>query len=144
MFKLFTFCLDSCIVNKGRSLCMIWAPGSIWKVLQLVWAVFEKFGAGSVSWGGLTAPQPVRCSVGGLTTWCRRSNCPGHSEQNFALCCILMLHSCIGSRGVCFGSGGSLHMCRGSFLCCLSFGLVVCALCLSMVLFRMCRAVALA
>jgi hypothetical protein len=29
---------------------MIWAPGSIWKVLQLVRVVFEKFGAGPVSW----------------------------------------------------------------------------------------------
>jgi hypothetical protein len=39
---------------------VIWAPGSIWKVFQLVQAVFEKFGAGPVSWGGLTAPQAVR------------------------------------------------------------------------------------
>jgi hypothetical protein len=35
-------------------------------------------------------------------------------------------------------------MFRGSSLWCSSFGLVVCALCLSMVLSRMCRAVALA
>jgi hypothetical protein len=39
---------------------MIWAPGSIWKVFQLVRAIFEKFGAGSVSWGSLTAPKAVR------------------------------------------------------------------------------------
>jgi hypothetical protein len=39
---------------------------------------------------------------------------------------------------------GSLHVCRGSSLWFLSFGLVVCALCLSFVLSRMCRAVALA
>jgi hypothetical protein len=39
---------------------------------------------------------------------------------------------------------GSLHVCRGSSLWFSSFGLVVCALCLSIVLSRMCRAVALA
>jgi hypothetical protein len=57
MLNLFAFCLDSCIVNKGSSLCMIWAPGSIWKVFQLVRANFEKFGVGPVTWGGLTAPR---------------------------------------------------------------------------------------
>jgi hypothetical protein len=57
MLKLFTFCLDSCIVNKGESLCMFWTPGGIWKVFQLVQAVFEKFGAGPVSRGGLPAPR---------------------------------------------------------------------------------------
>jgi hypothetical protein len=34
---------------------MIWAPGSIWKVFKVVQVVFEKFGAGPVSSGGLTA-----------------------------------------------------------------------------------------
>jgi hypothetical protein len=48
------------------------------------------------------------------------------------------------SRGSCIGSGGAC-MCAGGALCgCSSFGLVVCALCLSFVLSRMCRAVALA
>jgi hypothetical protein len=55
---------------------MFWAPGSIWKVFQLVRANFEQFGAGPVTWGGLTA-------------WCRRSNRPGQSEQNLALCLSL-------------------------------------------------------
>jgi hypothetical protein len=45
--------------------------------------------------------------------------------------------SCIGSRGACMCAGGAL--CGFS-----SFGLVVCALCLSLVLSQMCRAVALA
>jgi hypothetical protein len=36
---------------------MFWAHGSIWKVFKVVRAVFEKFGAGPVSWGGLTAPR---------------------------------------------------------------------------------------
>jgi hypothetical protein len=35
---------------------MLWAPGSVWKVSQLVWEIFEQFGAGPVTWGGLTAP----------------------------------------------------------------------------------------
>jgi hypothetical protein len=36
---------------------MLWAPGSVWKVFQLVRANFEQFGAGPVSWGGLTASR---------------------------------------------------------------------------------------
>jgi hypothetical protein len=35
---------------------MFWKPGSVWKVFQLVWAIFEQFGAGLVIWGGLTTP----------------------------------------------------------------------------------------
>jgi hypothetical protein len=38
-------------------LCMLWAPRSVWKVFQLVRANFEQFGAGPVTWGGLTAPR---------------------------------------------------------------------------------------
>jgi hypothetical protein len=57
MLKLFAFCLDSCIVNKGEKFCMLWAPGSVWKVFQLVRTNFEQFGAGPVSWGGLAAPR---------------------------------------------------------------------------------------
>jgi hypothetical protein len=47
------------------------------------------------------------------------------------------------SRGSCIGSGG-LHVCRGSSLWFSSFGLVFCALCSSLFLSRLCRAVALA
>jgi hypothetical protein len=36
---------------------MLWAPGSVWKVFKLVRAKFEQFGAGPVSWGGLTTPR---------------------------------------------------------------------------------------
>jgi hypothetical protein len=46
---------------------MFWAPGSVWKVFKLVRAIFEQFGAGQVTLGGLTAPRAVRCVVGGLT-----------------------------------------------------------------------------
>jgi hypothetical protein len=39
---------------------MFWAPGSIWKVFKVVRAVFENFGKGPVSWGGLTSPLAVK------------------------------------------------------------------------------------
>jgi hypothetical protein len=57
MLILFAFCLDSCVVNKGEKFVMLWAPGSVWKVFQLVQTNFEQFGAGPVTWGGLTAPR---------------------------------------------------------------------------------------
>jgi hypothetical protein len=95
---------------------MLWAPGSFWKVFQLVRANFGQFGAWPVSWGGLTAPQAVRCGTGGLTALYRRSNRPGQSEQVFALCCIPTLLCCICSGGVCFGSGGAC-ICAGGALC---------------------------
>jgi hypothetical protein len=82
---------------------MLWAPGSVWKVFHLVRAIFEQFGAGPVSCGGLTALY-------------RRSNRPRQSEQVFALCCIPVLHCCICSGGVCFGSGGAC-LCTGGALC---------------------------
>jgi hypothetical protein len=57
MMKLFAFCLIHALSTRGRSLCMHWAPGSVWKVFQLVRENFEQLGAGLVSWGGLTAPR---------------------------------------------------------------------------------------
>jgi hypothetical protein len=75
---------------------------------------FEQFGAGPVSWGGLTAPQAVRSGTGSLTVLYRRSNRPGQSEQVFALCCIPALHCCICPGGVCFGSGGACICARGA------------------------------
>jgi hypothetical protein len=45
-----------------------------------------------------------------------RSNRPGQSEQVFALCCISMLHRCIGLGGECFGSEGAC-ICVGGALC---------------------------
>jgi hypothetical protein len=99
------------------------APGSVWKVFQLVREVFEQFGARPVSWGGLTA-------LGMLSSFCSLL----HSR-------VALLHWL---RGSVLWLRGSLHMCKGSSLWCSSFGSVVCALCLSMILSRMCRAVALA
>jgi hypothetical protein len=51
--------------------------------------------------------------------------------------------ACIRPGGVALVQG-SLHVCRGSSLRFSSFGLVVCALCLSIVLSQMCQAVVLA
>jgi hypothetical protein len=95
---------------------MLWAPGSVWKVLKLVRANFEQFGAGPVTWGGLTATKAVRWSASGLTALYRRSNRPGQCEQFFALCCIPVLYCCICSWGVCFVSGGAC-ICAGGALC---------------------------
>jgi hypothetical protein len=54
---------------------------------------------------------------------------------------VFCMHS---SRGRCICSGGACMCAGGAHRGCSSFGLVVCALCLSIVLSRMCRAVALA
>jgi hypothetical protein len=48
---------------------MLWAPGSVWKVFQLVRANFEQFGAGPVTWRGLPPPDGQMSG--------RRSNCLG-------------------------------------------------------------------
>jgi hypothetical protein len=79
--------------------------GSFWKV----WCKAGLLGRSN-------RPQAVRSQRGGLTAQGRRSNHPGQSEQVFALCCIPMLHRCIGLGGVCFGSGGDC-ICAGGALC---------------------------
>jgi hypothetical protein len=56
MLKLFAFCLDSCVVNKGEKFVHDMGTWEHWKVFKVVRAVFEKFGAGPVSWGGLMPP----------------------------------------------------------------------------------------
>jgi hypothetical protein len=43
--------------QQGEKFVHALAPGSVWKVFQLVRANFEQFGAGPVFWGGLTAPK---------------------------------------------------------------------------------------
>jgi hypothetical protein len=70
----------------------------------------------------------------------------GQTDQGWVVAAALFqvvfcMHS---SKGSCIGSGGDC-MCAGGALCgCSSFGLVDCALFLSIVLSRMCRVVALA
>jgi hypothetical protein len=71
---------------------------------------------------------------------------PGLTGVSWSCCScpvfqVVCMHS---SRGRCIGSGGA-YMCVGGSLCGFYiFVLVVCALCLSFVLSRMCRAIALA
>jgi hypothetical protein len=116
VLKLFAFCLDSCIVNKGEK--FVHALGT-WECLEGVPIGSGKFLAvwcRAVLLGRSNRPQAVRSSAGGLTALCRLSNRPVHVEQVFALCCIPVLHCCIGSGGVCFGSGGAC-ICAGGALC---------------------------
>jgi hypothetical protein len=86
--------------------------------------------------GRSNRPQAVSYVVGGLTAFGRVSS--------FWL--FVAFPGCIAAlvQGECALAQGELAYVQGSSLWCLSFGLVVCALCLSMVLSRMCRAVALA
>jgi hypothetical protein len=143
MLKLFAFYLDSCIVNKREK--FVHGLGT-WECLEGVpigWGKFWVVWCRAGLLGRSNRPQAVRWGAGGLTALCRRSNRPWAWWVVFALCCIPVLHCCIGSGGVCFGSGGAC-ICAGGLFWCSSFGSVICALCLSMVLSRMCRAVALA
>jgi hypothetical protein len=136
MLKLFAFCLDSCIINKGEK--FVHALGT-WECLEGVPIGSGSFGAVWYKAGDLgrsNRPQAVRCVVGGLTALGRVSRFLFFVAFP---CCIAAFF-----RGGVLWLRGSLHMCRGSSWWCLSFGSVLCALCLSMILSRMCRAVALA
>jgi hypothetical protein len=53
MLKLFAFCLDSCIVNKGEKFVHVLGAS---ECLEGVPIGFEQYGAGPVTWGGLTSP----------------------------------------------------------------------------------------
>jgi hypothetical protein len=57
MLKLFAFCLDSCIVNKGEKFVHNLGTWEHLEGVQIGSGSFEKFDAGLVSWGGLTAPR---------------------------------------------------------------------------------------
>jgi hypothetical protein len=92
---------------------------------------------------GLTGQSagPVHMLGTGLTGGDDRSNRCELKLLQFPCFQVACMHL---SRGSCIGSGGAC-MCAGGALCgFLSFDLVVCALCLSFVFSRMCRAVVLA
>jgi hypothetical protein len=136
--KVLHFWLDSCIVNKGEKFELEMA---CWMHLEGFQVVSSHFWA--LLHTGLTGKSagPVHMLHIGLTGGFDQSDRSGLS------CC-----SCLVSSGVlhAFVQGelhwfrGSLHVCRGALSGFSSFGLVVCAFCLSFVLSRMCRAVALA
>jgi hypothetical protein len=144
--KVLPFWLDSCIANKGEKFEIEMA---CWMHLEGFQVVLSHFWA--LVCTGLTG-QGHRSD---------RSECwscahVGHRSDRWwwpvrpvraellQLPCFKWCFACIHPGGVAFGSGGAC-MCAGGALCGFSsFGLVVCALCLSFVLSQMCRAVALA
>jgi hypothetical protein len=123
------FWLDSCIANKGDK----------FELEMACWTHLEGFQV--VSSHFWVSSSPVHILGTGLTGGDDRSD---RCELNLLQLPCLQLVCMLSSRGRCIGSGGAC-MCAGGALCgCSSFALVVCALCLSFVLSRMCRAVALA
>jgi hypothetical protein len=76
---------------------------------------FEKFGAGSVSWGSLTAPGD-QIPEGRSDRPDMRSNRPSRCELFLLLVCIPMLRCCIGS-GECALAQGELAYVQGEPLC---------------------------
>jgi hypothetical protein len=140
------FWLDSCIANKGEKFELEMA---CWMHLEGFQVVSSHFWApvctGLTGWGHrsdrsecwscshVAHPSDRRC----WPVW------PVRAEL-LQLPCFQVVSCMHSSRGSCIGSGGAC-MCAGGALCGFSsFGLVICALCLSIVLSWMCRAVVLA
>jgi hypothetical protein len=128
------FWIDSCIVNKGEKFkhdlacCMHLEDFQVVSSYFWAWAVSQVASAWPVWYISLAGVVP-RC-------WAILST--GLTSQSKAEAAALFAKwfACIRPGGVAFVQGGSLWFS--------SFGLVVCTLCLSIVLSRMCRAVALA
>jgi hypothetical protein len=143
------FWLDSCIVNKGEKFELEMACCMHLEGFQVVSSYFWALAVSQVAsvWPmegtGLTGVVP-RCwailptGLTGEGDWSDRS----------CLACFSChvswreLHAFV--QGELHWFMRSLHVCRRSSLWFSSLGLVVCALCLSIVLSRMCRAIALA
>jgi hypothetical protein len=137
------FWLDSCIANKGEK-------------FELEMAAFRRFSGGFEPFLGSGVHRSDRSRSPVWPVWvlilstCCTPVWPvvliGLTGQGWGVAAALFLVvSCMhSSRGSCIGSGGAC-MCAGGALCGFSsFGLVVCAFCLSIVLSQMCRVVALA
>jgi hypothetical protein len=143
--KVLHFWLDSCIVNEEEK----------FELEMACWLHLEGFQVvSSHSWAlvctGLTGRghRSDRSECWYYSHVARRSDrwCwpvwPVRVEL-LQLPCFKWCLACIRPVGVALVQG-SLHVCRGSSLWFISFSMVVCALCLSIVLSRMCRVVALA
>jgi hypothetical protein len=151
--KVLHFSLDSCIANKGEKFELEMA---CWMHLQGFQVVSSHFWA--LVCTGLTG-RGHRSDRTRSSVWLGRVLVPftcctpvwpvmltGLTGQGWVVAAALfssgVLHAFV--QGELNWFRGSLHVCRWSSLWFLSFGLVVCALCLSIILSRMCRAVALA
>jgi hypothetical protein len=139
------FWLDSCIANKGEKFLLEMA---CWMHLE----AFRWFRAISGLWCAPVLPIKVTGPTGqsagpvhmlgtGLTGGGARSDRCELKLLQLPCFQVVCMHS---SRGRCIGSREACMCAGGAFRGCSSFGLVVCALCLSFVLSRMCRVVALA
>jgi hypothetical protein len=134
------FWLDSCIVNKGEKfeLEIVWMhlEGFRWfQAISRLWCA-PVWPVWPVEVTGVTGQSvgPVHILHTGQTGRVDRSDRSGLGCCSCPVQVVSCMHS---SRGSCIGSGGALY----GFS---SFGLVDCAFCLSIVLSRMCRAIALA
>jgi hypothetical protein len=132
------FCLDSWIANKGEKFELEMA---CWTHLEGFQVVSSHFWALLCTGQTGVSAGPVHILGTGLTGGDDRSDrCELKLLQ---LPCFQLVRRHL-SKGRCIGSGEAC-MCAGGALCgCSSFISLVCALCLSFVLSRMCRAVALA
>jgi hypothetical protein len=140
------FCIfDSCISNKGEKFELEMA---CWMHLEGFQAVSSHF------WALLCTSQTGRGHRSDQSE-CWSCAYVGHRSNRWwwpvwpvraevVTAALFQVVFCMHrSRGSCIGSGGAC-MCAGGALCGISsFPLEVCALCLSIVLSRMCRAVAL-
>jgi hypothetical protein len=137
------FRLDSCIVNKGEKFELVLGCWMRLEGFQVVSSHFLALLHTSLTgWGH----RSDRLECWSCAHFEHRSDqwwWPVRAELMQLLCFhqVVCMHS---SRGSCIGSGRAC-MCAGGALCGFSnFGLVAYALWLSIVLSRMCRAVALA
>jgi hypothetical protein len=139
------FALIYALSTMGRSLSMFWATECIWKVFRWfraisglcvspIWPVEVTSLIGQ-------SVDPVHILRTGLTGGGDRSD---QSELSWCSCSVFIKwFACIRLGGVALVQG-ELACVQGSSLWFSSFGLVVCALCLSIVLSQMCRVAALA
>jgi hypothetical protein len=143
--KVLHFWLDSCIANKVEKFEL---ETACWMHLEGFQVVSSHFWAlvctGLTSRGHRSTGQsagPMHMLGTGLTGGGDRSDRCELKLLQLPCFQVVCMHS---SRGRCIVSEGAC-MCAGGALCgCSSFVSLVCALCLSFVLSRMCRAVALA
>jgi hypothetical protein len=140
------FWLDSCIVNKGEKFELVLGYRMYLEGFQVVSSHFRALVCTGLNgwghWSDRSECWPCSHVAHRPDRWCRPV-WPVRAEliQLLYFHQVVCMHS---SRGELHWFRGSLHVCRGSSLWFSSFGLVVCALWLSIVLSRMCRALALA